>query len=163
MAYLEVIDTSCTWICPKTASYKIICVAGGNGGGNGFGRGGDTSFGSYCTANGQWGGIGVAAISAGGNGGYTFADYGGSFGINYSSNGTASPSKNGSQLYSNGIGYGAGGYGSCEGGNGCGKIKIAVREITAGEAVTCSIGAGGSAGTSGGMGNGGCIVVQSMV
>ena len=33
MAYLETIESSTTWICPKTGYYQVICVGGGGGGG----------------------------------------------------------------------------------------------------------------------------------
>ena len=148
MAFLKVIDTSGTFTVPKTASYKIICVAGGNGGGSeGAGSGGDTSFGSYCTASGQWGGN----AAQGGRNGYTLFDYG----------------TIGASARSQGIGYGAGGDGGNTGSNGgaCGKVNIAVAELTSGAAITCTIGAGGTAGTGanpGGAGLSGVIVVQEV-
>ena len=32
MGYMSVIEKTGTWTCPYTGSYKIICVAGGQGG-----------------------------------------------------------------------------------------------------------------------------------
>ena len=64
MQYIQYIEESKTWVCPKTGKYKVICVGGG---GTGilyttstevanqyiYQNGTPTSFGSYLTANGS--------------------------------------------------------------------------------------------------------------
>ena len=64
MQYIQYIEESKTWVCPKTGKYKVICVGGG---GTGilyttstevasqyvYQNGRPTSFGSYLTANGS--------------------------------------------------------------------------------------------------------------
>ena len=171
MSYLKVIDATQTWVCPKTADYKIICVAGGGGGNCSynaqtpeyfFGIGGSpTSFGNLLTASGSGSsggdGSGSGLIAPGGGGGYTFADYGG----NGSSSSGSPATKNGgaahsltnppSSIYStaghtmgSGSGYGGGG-GGCggSGGNG-GRLVLLVTTIAVGVQIPCTIGSGGA-------------------
>ena len=80
MGKIQYIEASQNWICPKTGSYKVICV----GGGGGNGAGSTTSFGTYLSARG--GDIATIAESTallglGGTGGYTINGvYGGAGG-----------------------------------------------------------------------------------
>lgn len=64
MKYVEFIEESKTWICPKTGKWKAICVGGGSSGGGSFydgtilrtflifNQGQPTSFGNFLTADG---------------------------------------------------------------------------------------------------------------
>lgn len=158
MGYMKVIESSTTWTCPKTGSYKIICVAGGEGGGDlGATTGGEsTSFGEYVTASGNWGGylekytVSNFTGSFSGRNGYTFLEYGG---INNAE--IIGDSNNNSILYQS-IGYGAGGGGPYPGG--CGKLKIGIVTLNENDTVKCTIGAGGSGSTQ--SGKPGVIVIQ---
>ena len=177
MPYLKVIETTQTWVCPKTGFYKIICVAGGSGGNCGTGAnfdgfrgtsGGATSFGSKLTSSGVGfgggtsGAYGSYAYGGGGGGGYTFSEYGGNGASpSYSVNAC---SKNGGMvvIYStansavfrttphslgNGVGYGGGG-GGCNGGGGVsGSLTASIFSLTEGESIPCTIGAGGAGAT----------------
>lgn len=144
MGYAKLIEYDTSWICPKTGSYKIICVAGGQGGSITKGankNGGTTSFGNYITATGSWGeSIGDDYIPLKG---YTLLDYGVSASSKHSS-----------------IGYGGGGLGKYSGG--IGKLNMSIVTLNKGDTVNCSIGAGGEPDTdsSSQAGRQGCIFVQ---
>ena len=177
MPYLKVIETTQTWVCPKTGFYKIICVAGGSGGNCSSGAnydwfrgtpGGVTSFGSKLTSSGVGFGGGVSGsygsflYGGGGGGGYTFSEYGGNGAS--PANGVNACSKNGGMAtrYStanlavfkttphslgNGAGYGGGG-GGCSGGGGVsGSLIASIFSLTEGESIPCTIGAGGAGAT----------------
>lgn len=192
MSYLTVIENTQTWTCPKTATYKIICVAGGTGGNclynastpnYAVGLGGTpTSFGSLLTASGVGGSGGnnnSGTSSAGGGGGYNFIDYGG-----HGAGDGGGSSRNGGPwgvmsnppgaTYSNvdhnigsGEGYGAGG-GGCGGHGGPGgKLIMILSDITIGTQIPCTIGAGGNGaagptGYYGAKGKKGVIVIQEV-
>lgn len=160
MTYFNLIETSGTWTCPTTGKYKIIAVAGGNGGGASGGAGGATSFGDACEAASQWGNIEMASnVHVGGMGGYLITGtYGG--GSLFSNYGVAMTG-NGGTPGCTGFGYGAGGGGTQYAG-GAGKINMVIASLTAGQAYTCTIGAGGTAGTGGTAGASGCIIVQEV-
>jgi hypothetical protein len=143
MAYFKMITSTQSWSVPATGDYEVICVAGGKGSANvpeNEAVGGDTSFGSYCTASGQWGRN---------CGGYTMLNY-------------AEPNQCG-------VGYGAGGtHGSISGSTPysapCGKIAMAITSLTAGASITCTIGSGGAAydGTGHTAGNSGVICIRQV-
>lgn len=150
MAYLKIIESTGSWVCPKDATYKVICVAGGC---NDIGElGGCTSFGNYITAEGTIGG------TTSGNGsmcgyttGYTLTDY-----ARYCSEiRTSAP-----------IGYGGGG-GRNNGTNVYygppGKLTVGFFEVKKGSTVNCIIGNGATPSTGNGSdtfsGNPGVIVI----
>lgn len=120
MGYLKVIESNTTWVCPKTATYKIICVASGNAGDV---PGNPTSFGSYCTAFGSWN----ANIC-----GYMFNDYGAVIG----------EAKTNAGQFGYGCGITISGYGAYEAGNngGTGKLKVAISDIEKDTSVICTVG-----------------------
>lgn len=155
MGYMKVIESSTTWECPKTGSYKIICVAGGEGGAASQGvkaYGGSTSFGGHLTASGCWGGHDTndstnnTIIKIPRNG-YTFLNYGG---LDY-----AEPDSEALKMYQS-IGYGGGGNGIYPGG--CGKLKMTIVTLNEGDTVNCTVGEGGSGDYS--AGKPGVIVIQ---
>ena len=158
MGYMSVIEKTGTWTCPYTGSYKIICVAGGQGGSStasAGGTGGSTSFGSYLTASGNWGGtayqsVGSSNVCSGGRNGYTLLDYG------IIDNTHTLYSDFGASIIHKSIGYGAGGYGRNAGG--CGKLQMCVINLNEGDTINCIVGAGGNGSQC--AGNAGVIVVQ---
>ena len=119
------VKSSQTWTCPKSGTWKIICVGGGSSGGIWSSnlnviisnKGGITSFGTILSANGGTHENVVvknisAARSVGGFGGYDGVNYGGvpqtyigSGSDFYISNATL----NGGHYYMSGGGFGAGG------------------------------------------------------
>ena len=138
MGYLKVIEASTTWTCPKTGSYKIICVAGGQGGTNTQGtskNGGSTKFGDYLSASGQWGEAysldSQNTVYSGGLNGYTFLSYGEQINLK---------ADYGIRVQHS-IGYGGGGSGKYAGG--IGKLKTGIVNLNEGDTISCTIGAGG--------------------
>lgn len=150
--YSETITANKTWTCPKDGIYKIICVGGGGAGSakpsssgstievNG-GAGKTTSFGSYLSAKGG---------ASGGSGFKTKERYNGGEPIN-GFNGAAAY---GEVCYgiTTGCGYGASG-GAYNGNTSAflsagqpGEVKSAIISFQKGDAVACTIGAGGAAG-----------------
>lgn len=134
MGYLKVIESNTTWVCPKTATYKIICVSSGNAYSV---SGNPTSFGSYCTAFGSWN----ANIA-----GYTFNDYGAPFTYNNTA---------GIGQYGYGCGIDSSGNNAYSGSNngGTGRLKVAITDIEKDTSVICTVGeavtySGGSSRTS---------------
>lgn len=153
MGYMKVIEADTTWECPRTGSYKIICVAGGEGGANNYGVksfGGSTSFGNYLTASGCWGGMNSGIYTTSyqfpGRNGYTFLNYGDYDQTNSSSVTSVVTS----------IGYGGGGSGPNPGG--CGKLKMSIVTLNKGDTVNCVVGEGGSGDCE--SGRPGVIVIQ---
>lgn len=160
MKYVEWIEESQTWICPKAGKWKVICVGGGASGGvsyNGakilYAAGGTTSFGSILSADGGATASHKLAKSTGGQNGYDGISYGGSpffdGGIN---------SNIGVGLSGTAHGYGGGG--SCfplqfkvtglsshpttSASSGlCGKIKTTIVDIDEGQSIIVTVGKGG--------------------
>lgn len=150
MAYLKTIETSQTWVCPKDGDYKIICVAGGQGGvvnSTAGGDGGTTSFGSYLSASGYGSRGGYGGAFHGGGGGYTGYAYGGTGGVANSPNFT-SGTINGGAPMTPGSGWGAGGSGTSGKGGDGGKLMTTAIHLTAGTSIACTIGIGGVGGSS---------------
>lgn len=154
MGYLKVIESSgYHWVCPKTATYKIICVSGGGNISNvntptTANHGGITSFGSYCTVSGCWGDGNMSNAHYSGNvQGYTLMDYSKIDSVT-------------SDVASN-IGYGAGIGGIKNGIGTLGKLKIAIADIKKDEDIVCTVGSGASA-SDGSKANDGVIIVQEI-
>ena len=118
MGYLKVIEGNTTWVCPKTATYKIICVASGAPDDDLVGN--PTSFGEYCTAYGVW-------PNSKNYNGYTFKSYG----EVYNTAGANTDPRT--------IGYGAGGY--CVNCDALlGKLKVSINDIKKDTSVICTVG-----------------------
>lgn len=138
MAYLKIIESNTEWICPKDATYKVICVAGGPNAPEGIGcvevknqikAGGPTLFGNLISATGMIGGSTRGCYISG----YTISGY-----ANVVSGGFAYP-------VINPIGYGGGGIAYINNSNsinaaGPGKLNIGFFEITKGTSINCVIG-----------------------
>lgn len=162
MTHIEWIESSKTWICPKSGKYKVICVGGGASGACevpgstqqtiASKAGGTTSFGSYLSANG-----GAAAelvenvYYASGFPGFTGFNYGGAPSIAIKE---ASASRIATMVLNEGgipgkttaPGYGAGGgaIGDAVGAGNAGRIKVTIVDLEVGQNVACTIGTGGS-------------------
>lgn len=160
MKYVEWIEESQTWICPKAGKWKVICVGGGASGGvsyNGakilYAAGGTTSFGSILSADGGATASYKVAKSTGGQNGYDGISYGGSpfFDADINSN-------IGVGLSETAHGYGGGG--ACipiefkvtgltsnprtAASSGlCGKIKTTIVDIDEGQSIFVTVGKGG--------------------
>ena len=167
MTHIEWIESSKTWTCPKSGKYKVICVGGGASGGGKFSSsgtylptiaGGTTSFGTILSAAGGASDNSNAALSntskVSGYGGFTGISYGGIPSFIYSGDtpmftlGTGNAGIAGAGVSN---GYGAGG-GASSAVNivipgRAGSIKTTIVDIEAGEAITCTIGAGGVGGS----------------
>lgn len=165
-----VFTSSGTWTCPAGITKALITVVGAGGGGGqssgASGSGGTTSF------------VGPTTISASGGGGGNAATGGGTGGIGSSgdlnirgsrgvSNGSGPFGNGGSSYYSGFTAYdaagtlGGGGGGTITGGGGGGG-GAAIKQfttLTPGTAYTVTIGAGGSAGTSGFAGGAGVVTI----
>lgn len=111
MGYLKIIESNTTWVCPKTATYKIICVASGTP--DKYLANNPTSFGAYCTAYGTW--------NCGHRDGYTLNSYGNISSI--------------TEAYSI-IGYGSGVVSDGL----LGKLKVSINDIKKDTNVVCTIG-----------------------
>ncbi len=150
--YSETITANKTWTCPKSGIYKVICVGGGGAGSAKSGTssstveangeaGKTTSFGSYLSAKGG---------ASGGSGFKTKEQYHGGEPIN---------GFNGAAVYgevcfgvTTGCGYGASGGAFNKDSSFCsagqpGEVKSAIISFQKGDTATCTIGAGGAAGT----------------
>ena len=167
MVYMETIEASKTWECPKTGVWKIICVGGGgagyafyNEGTNADGAsGGTTSFGNYVSANG-----GICGKDA-----YSDAAVKRTGAINGFNgfNGAASYGEQSPEP--SGVGYGASG-GAVGSNSGIvhagrpGSVVSKILDLTAGTKVACTVGAGGtgnqSKATASYSGLDGAIIVQ---
>lgn len=152
MVYCETIEESKTWTCPKSGIWKVICVGGGGAGSakpntsgstvevNGE-AGKTTSFGSYLSAKGG---------ASGGSGYKTKALFHSETPINGFNGATVYGSECSSTT--TGCGYGASGGAYSKAGAFCsagwpGEVKNAIISFQKGDAVACTIGAGGAAGT----------------
>ncbi len=157
MYYKKVIETNQTWVCPRSGYYRITAVAGGESGSSYLTTetvnlpvsGGATSFGDIISANGSVGNFKkVSAYNAGGEGGYTLINCGGS-GALITNDSFMSPSINGGLPGCSGNGYGAGGGVSTRNYSGnnypgrAGKILVSSAEVTEGKNIICTIGKGG--------------------
>ena len=144
MQYIEYIEKSKTWTCPKTGKWKVICVGGGgcHYGSNGKGNGSSTSFGTYLIASG-----GVSLLN---NTRKITISYGYA-GVNSNSysqqveidgvNESISQADIQKLLKSNCFGYGMG-YG--EGGTATnGQVKTTILDISKDEEIACTVGKGG--------------------
>ncbi len=162
MNYIDYIESSTTWRCPKSGLWKIICVGGGSSGGyvdNGAvstksepmqSEGGATSFGDILTAQGGGKCFGAALISSSsvstssiirGQEGYNLFSY------NKGDNNQVFFLKNRHE-------YGAGG--CCRisyelevnvhlrnAPGMAGQIKVTITDLEQDQSISCSIGAGG--------------------
>ena len=157
MVYCETIETSKTWVCPKTGIWKVICVGGGGAGftyrgndENSIGTaGGTTSFGSILSASGGMSGVDINKNKA------KF------FESNYTVRYTVGINGyNGAGVYGAetgeyiGSGYGAsGGAGAANGSSYShnsglpGDVKSVITDISEGTSIACTIGAGGTVAT----------------
>lgn len=133
MGYLKVIQSNTTWVCPKTATYKIICVASGTPNAISMVNN-PTSFGTYCTAYGFW--------NSSHSSGYSLQSYAEFTNTNYSS----------------GIGYGAAGESLNLGG--VGRLNVSIADIKKDTSVACTIGEPLTSGNT--SSNSGVIVVQEI-
>ena len=156
MQYIEYIEKSKTWTCPKTGKWKVICVGGGGagnyhtGGHNTPGTSGSaTSFGTYLIAE---GGKANYASSLGSNSqicsammGYT------GIGNNYGELLPYGIAENPSYGY--GLGFG----GAC---GSCGFMKVSIIDLTLNETIVCTIGIGGTNSVANTKAGDGVIIVQ---
>lgn len=163
MAYLKIIENDTEWICPKDATYKVICVAGGPSApvntniltAPNIILGGPTLFGNLISATGSIGGCSYDSTSTNSAPnsyltGYTLSDY----------------SRPVSGLTTIPIGYGGGGIRILSSHyyfSGPGKINIGFFEIKKDASINCIIGKGGSSNDGKETaGNSGVIVVQEV-
>lgn len=168
MVYMETIEASKTWECPKSGVWKIICVGGGGAGYAYYNEsasadgtsGGTTSFGSYVSANG--GTCGKDAYSDA-----SVKRTGTMYGFN-GFNGATAYGEPSPDLV--GVGYGASG-GAILGNSGAmhaglpGNVISKILDLTAGAKVACTVGAGGTGNQSKAVavsypGRSGAIIVQ---
>ena len=120
MQYIQYIEESKTWTCPKSGIWKVICVGGGAtaclqsneaAGYLGF-QGGSTSFGAYVSADGGIFSNGLPqAYGFGGQSGFDGINYGSTPVVKYTSSGVGYAFSGGASLptYGTGFGYGASG------------------------------------------------------
>lgn len=172
MVYCETIETSKTWVCPKTGIWKVICVGGGGAGvsyyndsANSIGTaGGTTSFGSILSASGGISGYDVNKNKF--NEDSNVVRY--TMGINGYNGAGAYGATSGEHI---GSGYGASG-GACYNSNAevrhsglPGDVKSVITDISEGTSIACTIGSGGTVTTKGTSviafpGKSGAIIVQ---
>lgn len=175
MVYCETIETSKTWVCPKTGIWKVICVGGGGAGVSYFNdstnstgtAGGTTSFGSILSASGGISGIDINKDKiklydsdyyirrAMGINGYNGAEaYGATsgeyIGSGYGASGGAGKSSSNDTLCHSGL---------------PGDVKSLITDISEGTSIACTIGSGGTVATKGTAtiafpGKSGAIIVQ---
>lgn len=140
MQYIQYIESSATWTCPKTGKWKVICVGGGSSGN--CSRGGNTysghtgevsSFGTYLTAKGgnylSDSSTSASALSNGALNGFTG---------NNNNYGTIIPAYVG-------LGYGAASQSSFSNIGGFpGEIKTTIIDLKENESIPCTIGKGGA-------------------
>ena len=161
MTHIEWIESSKTWICPKSGKYKVICVGGGASGACKVSggtqqtiaskAGGTTSFGSYLSANGGAAAELVENVHyASGFPGFTGFNYGGAPSIalkdGVSALATMVLNEGGIPGKTTAPGYGAGGgaIGFAVGAGNAGRIKVTIVDLEVGQNVACTIGTGGS-------------------
>lgn len=164
MQYIEYIEESKTWTCPKTGKWKVICVGGGGCYYNTQGKadGSSTSFGTYLIASG-----GVSLLKATtkitlffGYAGVNSNSYGQPIEIS-AANEALSTTDIHKLLKSNCFGYGAS-YGD-SGTATNGQVKTTIIDIPKDEKIACTIGKGGIISgheTWGSLGGDGVIIVQ---
>ena len=159
MNYIQYIEESKTWVCPKTGIWKVICVGGGGAGftyrdkdESSIGTaGGTTSFGSILSASG-----GISGVDINKNKAKFFDsnyDIRHTVGINGYNGAGVYGAESGEYI---GSGYGAsGGAGaanvsSYSRNSGLpGDIKSVITDISEGTSIACTIGAGGTVATIG--------------
>lgn len=137
MVYMETIEESKTWVCPKSGVWKVICIGGGGAGLCNTivgGSGGTTSFGSILSANG-----GAAASENVSTNAYSSNGYNGA--VEYGSS---------NNMFRTGLGYGASGIGypNVAGSTKIysgrpGELKSVIIDISEGTSIPCTIGSGG--------------------
>ena len=140
MQYIEYIEESKTWTCPKTGKWKVICVGGGGAGNYSMGgsstlgtNGSATSFGTYLIAE---GGKANYASDIGGNDEKYFVMMGYTgIGNNYGELLPNEVEKNPSYGYGLGFGHACGS---------CGFVKVSIIDLTLNETIVCTIGTGGT-------------------
>ena len=174
MNYIQYIEESKTWTCPKSGIWKVICVGGGGAGlsyyndsTNSIGTaGGTTSFGSILSASGGISGTDVNKNKIG----MIDSDYSIRYvmGINGYNGAGVYGAESGEYI---GSGYGA------SGGAGYtstsmkvrhsglpGDVKSVITDISEGTSIACTIGSGGTVTNKGSSiafpGKSGAIIVQ---
>lgn len=153
MVYCETIETSKTWVCPKSGVWKVICVGGGGAGFSYYNEntystgtaGGTTSFGSILSASGGISGVDInkdKIILSDSN--YSIRR---AMGINGYNGAGVYGAESGEYI---GSGYGASG-GADYNGNATsrhsglpGDVKSVITDISEGTSIACTIGAGGT-------------------
>lgn len=161
MNYIQYIETTQEWTCPKTGVWKVICVGGGCSGGTNEKapiRGGATSFGTFVAAK---GGVvkeklAASGCTCGGYGGFDGVNYGGTPCLHDTSptlNGGGKPHAGGTPITANGYGAGGGSIGksgSVAGeptyifAGGQGALKTAIVDLEKDEVIPCTVGKGGT-------------------
>ena len=150
MNYMQYIESTQEWTCPKSGKWKVICVGGGGSGYTEYSSkiytgnpGGTTSFGTYLSANGGAGGSSGSNPEGSVQTAYGINGYAGC--IEYSS-------------ISNrllGIGYGASGGAtstisiSLINAGSPGEIRTTVVDIEENSVISCTVGEGGESVQSG--------------
>ena len=177
MVYCETIETSKTWVCPKTGIWKVICVGGGGAGISYYAdntssigtAGGTTSFGSILSASGGISGADVNKDKIAFPYNYYSIRY--AMGINGYNGAGVYGAESGEYI---GSGYGASGGASYADTNvkvrhsGLpGDVKSVITDISEGTSIACTIGSGGTVTTNGNSnltiafpGKSGAIIVQ---
>ena len=179
MNYIQYIEESKTWTCPKSGVWKVICVGGGGAGftyrdndknDNSIGTaGGTTSFGSILSAPGGMSGVDINKNKA--------QFFESNYDIRYT---VGINGYNGAGVYGAesgeyiGSGYGASGGAGAPNGSSYshnsglpGDVKSVITDISEGTSIACTIGAGGTVTTIGNNpnsiafpGKSGAIIVQ---
>lgn len=141
MAYFEIIEESTTWTCPKTADYKIICVASGANYVSSAAVNNSTSFGSYLTASGLLNNMSINDNYIAQMGYSINNSHYGEYGIRTKVMCTTDviyPTANMISGYGHG---GAASYSSTNMSYSAGKMMMKITSLTAGETVACTVGA----------------------